>query len=138
MKRTNGIAILACILIAVAACKKENNNDQVKENLTGKWKATTNALDDNGNGIMDAGETFPDGIYLTHNLVFTSDGVLTIVNGTIIAGKKNWELAHGNTYLHTFESTSSTYYHIDALTSSSFTLKDTTGGHITWITFAKL
>ena len=110
----------------------------MRENLLGKWKATENARDDNGNGKLDDGESFPDLLYAENNLVFDADGTLTLVNSSALRGRKKWELLHGDSYLRVTEPAYSTDYHIDRISSSSLVLKDTSNGRISWLMFAKV
>lgn len=137
MKNRSITFVLAFAAIAFASCNKSNNNNQTKDNLIGTWTAATNATDNNGNGIMDANETFPDTRYVMYDLAFSADGKLTYLNNHIVAGIANWELTTDNSYLRIFETTNSLSYHIDAITASVLTVKDTSGGRISWVVFNK-
>lgn len=129
--------VLLCVLFLMAsACRKDKDN-HVRENLLGKWKATENGRDDNANGKLDDGESFPDIVYVGNDVVFDADGTLTLVNSTSLRGRKTWELLHGDSYLRITEPAYATDYHIDAITSSSLTLKDTSNGRISWYMFSK-
>jgi len=130
--------MLLCVLFLMAsACRKEKSN-HVKENLLGKWKATENGRDVNANGKLDDGESFPDIVYVGNDVVFDADGMLTLVNNNALMGRKTWELLHGDSYLRITEPAYATDYHIDAITSSSLILKDTSNGRISWYMFAKI
>lgn len=132
------ILILAgSAFVSLCACHKKAN-DHVRENLVGRWRATENARDDNGNGKLDEGESFPDRLYAENNLVFTSDGEVNLINNNMINGRKQWELMFDNTYLRIIEPAYATDYHIDKITSSKLVLKDTSGRHTSWYIFEKL
>lgn len=124
-------------IVSIGACHKKANN-HVKDNLVGRWRATENARDDNGNGKLDEGESFPDRLYAENNLVFESNGEVNLINNNMINGRKQWELMFGDTYLRIIEPAYSTDYHIDKITPSELVLKDTSGRHTSWYLFAKV
>lgn len=143
MKRLNRIITTAgASLLLLGSCKKDNNNNNVvHDNLIGSWKAVTDARDSNNNGIIDAGETTPDAMFVNYLWVFKSDGTLSYMEyGTILAGQWSWQLVANNSYLKTTDAGAAgtvIYKHIDNISSTSLTLKDTSGGVTTWVTFQK-
>lgn len=140
MKLANIALTGLCITLIVFASCKKHNNPSVSDNLVGTWKATYTATDTNGNGIMDPNERMVDTADANFRLVFNANGTLALtLFGTPIA-QSSWSLINSNTYLKTVDTGSAgttTIQHIDNLTSSSLTLKDTTGGTATWTIFAK-
>lgn len=137
-KMMRSASIIVLLFTAwLLACRKDKNA-HVRENLLGRWKATENARDNNGNGKLDDGESYPDRLYTTHNLVFTGDGALTLMNDSVISGRRKWELLHDNTYLRIIEPAFNTDFYIEAISSTALKLKDTSGGRTLWFMFSKL
>ncbi len=142
MKPTHLILLAAaCMIIALDSCKKKSNGNPTKDNLVGTWNPTTEAKDANGNGVMDGAEVVAAYLYGGHKLAFNADGTVSIlaINGGL-SGEWTWALEQNNTYLRTADKKTGTnvvYQHMDNITSTAMTLKDTTGGVTTWYIFAK-
>jgi hypothetical protein len=140
MKKSKLVIACICLLfVAFASCKKKHN-PSAQDNIVGKWKITEEATDLNGNGVMDANEIHID--TSLSNIIVTFNA-----NGTAITSLSGlpyysflWALTNNSTYLKTTDTSSGgaiQFLHIDNLTSSSMTLKDTTGGTVGWEVWTK-
>lgn len=140
MNKITIAAIGICIVLAAFASCKKKHNPSVQDNLLGKWKLNKEAIDTNGNGKMDANEVFTDTSSANYLLIFNADGTITETYLNVPARQLTWSLENNNTYLKIVDTSSggkTTHKHIDELTSTSMTWKDTTGGTATWTIFAK-
>lgn len=76
MKRyTTILSILFVIplLIGVESCTKKQPPDTLFSKMLGQWKKTAYATDDNGNGVIDAGEIHPQSANILDELVIKKD-----------------------------------------------------------------
>ena len=129
-----GIAVFA-----FASCKKKNN-PSVSDRLHGTWRPAFNAADANGNGVLDASEKVADSTSTVFKMTFNSNNTLVIYYMDTAIDQQSWNLQNGDTYIKFLDSAvgaSPLYLHIDEITSSSMTLKDTSGGVVSWSIYAK-
>jgi hypothetical protein len=124
--------ISAICLIAFASCKKKED-DSTKSRLTGKWKWTQYATDDNNNGIRDASELIQVNdtgvvfLYFNDNgsglETFSDVGITDTIPFT-------WALENGDKDIRLISTMNTanpagTLTHIEALSGSEMILKDT-------------
>lgn len=134
-----GCLCLCCMLLV--SCSKSTGPSLQHNEITGKWRKTRSAIDTNGNGKMDPIELLaPDSYDSTHVFVFNSDGSGQIIYQNLIAGSFSWSLENKNSYLRmSYPGTSAapTLQHMDTLTTTAMTLKDTTGSRLSWSLYNK-
>ena len=126
-------------IFAFASCKKKSSAS-VSSNLQGTWRATYDAVDANGNGVLDANEKVTDTTTAKFKMTINSNNTLVIYYMDTAIDQQSWTLQNGDTYikfLDTAAGSTPTYQHIDNISSSSMTLKDTTGGIVSWTIYAK-
>ena len=132
------LLILATGLLTFPACKKNHSSSvPVSTEITGKWKLVKYGIDINGNGKMDSYEVVTD----TSSVIvwaFNMDSTCTISNALGVVSSFNWALKFNNTYVKTtYPMGLNGWYHIDNISSSSLTLRDTSGGGIVWDILSK-
>ena len=130
-------------IIAVASCKKSSSGSA---SIVGTWKVTQYAIDVNGNAVLDNSEKITD---TTNNkITFNNNGtgsIFEIEHGDTINLVFNWALENNNAWLRTVTTDTSggttsydtSFSKIDALTSTSLTLRDTSSSPIQWTIFTK-
>lgn len=142
MNKTLVGIIGTCAIFAAAftSCKKSKSSPQ-HDNVTGNWKKTAYAIDTNNNGVMDANEVLPiDSVSAKLIVVFNGDGSGQIITGNVTLNQFAWSLENNNTLLKLIyrdPAGKTTIQHIDNLTSSAMTLKDTSGISAIWDIFNK-
>jgi hypothetical protein len=138
--RTIRVAVVVSFLFAVVSCKKSSSSPSVQSEIVGTWVASKDAVDLNGNGVMEANEIYADTSFPGATLVFSSSGTFSDVFMGIPLVTGSWKLVNNNTYLETSDTLyggSTDYQHIDNLTTTSLTLRDTTGGQTSWTILTK-
>lgn len=133
--------ILAVSIVGMNTSCKKNNTKTTKDYLTGKWKQTQTADDNNGNGVMDANEEFTDttNTYYTFNSDGTGTATTMFLSG-VTSFPMTWSLLNNNTYVLVSIpaiNTNNVSLHIDNINATNMTLKDTTGGIASWSVFVK-
>jgi DNA-binding beta-propeller fold protein YncE len=130
------IALSAGMAIFVA-CKKTSGG--AKSMLEAKWKSEQAGYDANGNKAIDSNE-----LHTTDSLneyrLFNSDGsgAEIGVNFGNYPLPFYWALSTDNQYLRiTDTSNNATIFHIDVLTNTQLTLRDTAGGVAVWNVYKK-
>ena len=65
--------LVVALFFGAESCSKKQPPDTLFSKMLGQWKKTAYATDDNGNGIIDAGEIHPQPANILDELVFKSD-----------------------------------------------------------------
>jgi hypothetical protein len=139
MKRNIKLVFGVCAmgLIAIGACKKSSNSSPSTP-VSGKWKLVQDGFDLNSNDTLDANEITADSSSTYYTFNNNGSGSVTGMLGTTsITSPFTWTLLYTNTWLKEVIGTDTTYYHVDALTATSMTLRDTTGGFVNWTIYTK-
>ncbi len=123
--------ILFFVILAIASCKKSTPSAPIY--LIGIWKFTSVANDDNHNGIMDASEvtSILDTVSAHILMTYNEDGTFIQTYYSSIE-RGTWAYEYNNTYLKEITHGNIYQYKIDNLTSSIFTIRDTSGGKTSW------
>ena len=131
-------------VIAFTSCKKQDDppaKSSLSSYIQGTWKATFRATDDNANGVMDASEKVVDSADLGNTFTFNPNSTFVIKQTGVTVGEEIWTLTNNNTYLKLMDTAAGgvpEFLHIDFLSSSAMTLRDTIGGTAQWIVLEKL
>ena len=136
------IILSVCFTFAAClSCKKTTKSSVQHDDIMGKWRRTRVAIDTNGNKKIDDLELLSPSSYdSTHVLVFNSDGSGLITSSNVSVGTFSWSLENNNTYLridYAGSATGTITQHIDTLSSSAMTLRDTTGVSVVWNLYTK-
>lgn len=139
--------ILAIGLVVFFASCKPKKDDSPKAKLIGKWKNTSMAIDANGNGMVDAGETYPIPDTVLQYYTFNSDGSGSISqtnNGMTYSVGYTWTMTN-NTDIQIHPAATSSMseqdFKIQTLTATDLTVKNTTSAsgatYSYWLIFKK-
>jgi hypothetical protein len=97
MKIIHRIAICICLLACLAACKKKDDSPAAR--LKGKWKATREAFDNNGDYLANEDE-FEEIASQEIYMVFNGDGTGVVQSGIPAESEPmTWSFINGNSGL---------------------------------------
>ncbi len=131
-------------LIAVASCKKSSSGSNSP--IVGKWKITQDATDTNNNGVLDAGEKYTDSSNSIITFNSNNTGISTESFGTAtLSANFSWALTNNNTALRIISTDNTvtpaimdtSYSIVDAITSTTLIVRDTSSSPIQWTIFTK-
>jgi hypothetical protein len=135
------VIIGMCLLLAAFLSCNQKSGSSVKDNIVGKWKVVKDATDLNGNGKIDANEEVTDTANADFLLIFDANGSFTITAAGIQVAEMTWTLENDNTVVRTIDTSSgardTTYQHIDNITATNMTLKDSSVVPVKWSVFVK-
>jgi hypothetical protein len=133
------IVLIATMMGTVTSCKKKNA-ETTKDKLVGTWTRKQEAVDNNGNHLMDTSEIVADTNNFTYK--FNSDGsgnAAGVYSGMQVSYAINWTLTPDNKWIKlSIPSQPDTIsVHIDNLDAHNLTLEDTFNSNYSWGIFTK-
>jgi hypothetical protein len=122
--------IFAILILGLWSCTKKGSPDTPFTHIQGFWKLAKTATDDNGNGIIDAGEIHSVAATYTDKLYFKSDSTgyeQITVNGDPTAPLHyRWKIAYGDSLYMAYAAHDTPTYYISLLNSVNMTLSTIT------------
>lgn len=135
-KRTSIFILLAASMLAFASCSKKAEPENLGTRITGKWKKTKFATDDNLNGRIDPFEIASVDANTVNEKTYNKDFTGTETNTNTPTINFTWSTV-GDSVVERRPGNSVVTYQVEAVNSSILDLKRGTSLGLAWYEYSK-